>query len=229
MSALNNVKNNNIKAHKLVKQIVLLKSNKHYRFGDVVFKKGHYWKKSRNYIVSNSELRNTILYKYLNSLPKNSWNTNESMSTISTMLKQVVAKHILLNNNIPLPSPNELVIHLRTGDWAYKPNFLTYNYVALIKKYIIMHGITKCTFCTAFHYGDYEEKKLWMFNEEIHNKNIQKLKELFINVLQNCNVKIDVYSNRDPDLDFIYMLKARHFVGRDGGFANIINLLRRSR
>ena len=216
----------NIIASKLVQNIVLLKSNKHYRFGDVIFKKGYYWKKSRDYIVNNDEFNNSILQTYLNSISDKSWTTHESINVVSENLNNIITNYILKEPTIQLPLPNELVIHLRTGDWGYMPNFLKYDYTYVINKYIKTHNITKCTFCTAFHYGDYTEKNLWMYNEEIHNINVNKLTELFTNVLDNCNITLNIQSNINSDLDFIYMLKAHHFIGRDGGFAKIISILR---
>ena len=219
----------NIVARKLVENIVLLKSNKHYRFGDVIFKKGYYWKKSRDYIIDNDEFKNSILQTYLNSISDKSWNTDESINVVSKNLNNIITNYILKEPTIQLPVPNELVIHLRTGDWAYTPNILKYDYTDVINKYINTHNITKCTFCTAFHYGDYTEKNLWIYNEEIHNINVNKLTELFTNVLSNCNITLNIQSNINSDLDFIYMLKADHFIGRDGGFSKIISNLRKNR
>jgi len=221
----------NIVARKLVQDIVLLKSNKHYRFGDVIFKKGYYWKKSRDYIVNNDQFNNSILQTYLNSISDKSdksWNTNESSNIVYKNLNTIINNYILNEPTIQLPLPNELVIHLRTGDWAYTPNFLNYDYTDLINKYIKTYNITKCTFCTAFHYGDYSEKNLWIYNEEIHNINVNKLTELFTKVLDSCNITLNIQSNINPDLDFIYILKADHFIGRDGGFSKIISILRQN-
>ena len=104
------IKPHNIVARKLVENIVLLKSNKHYRFGDVIFKKGYYWKKSRDYIIDNDEFKNSILQTYLNSISDKSWKTDESINMVSENLNNIIKNYILKEPTIQLPLPNELVI-----------------------------------------------------------------------------------------------------------------------
>ena len=49
----------------MVNKIILMKSNRNYRFYDVIYKSGKMWEYSRNNLIQDSIYKNTILYKYL--------------------------------------------------------------------------------------------------------------------------------------------------------------------
>ena len=51
-----------------------------------------------------------------------------------------------------IPNEDELVFHLRLGDHAYHNNFLSKDYVGLIKNIVKDNNIRKITFVGAFAY-----------------------------------------------------------------------------
>ena len=141
----------------LINKIKIMKNNKHYRYGDVIFNKGFYWKDSIDFILEN--MPDSILGKYLQN--KRNIYERESNDIICEKFNNLIKEHIN-KSYIILPEDNELVIHLRVGDVVVKDWFLEKNYQYIIKNYINKYGINKCTFCTAFHYGNYIERNLWI-------------------------------------------------------------------
>ena len=64
------------------------------------------------------------------------------------------------------------------GDVVFHKWFLEKNYKNIIEKYIKNYNIIKVTFCSAFHYGNYTERNLWIYDDDKHQKNIIKLTEM---------------------------------------------------
>ena len=88
-------------------------------------------------------------------------------------------------------------------------------------------NIDKITFCTAFHYGNFVEKKLWIYSDEKHNLNLNKLSALFLNLTSKFpHIQFNIQSSKNIDFDFIYMVKSTYFIGDQGGFSELINILR---
>ena len=122
-----------------------------------------------------------------------------------------------------LPVNNELVIHLRLGDVVNHDNFLKKNYKKIIESYVEKYNISKVTFCTAYHYGNYTEKNMWIYDDDKHQKNILKLTEKLNNVMEIPNIYVNFISSNNPDNDFIYMVNAKYFVEDFGGFSKLIS------
>tara|TARA_B110000971_G_C19991266_1_gene492089 strand:+ start:425 stop:1651 length:1227 start_codon:yes stop_codon:yes gene_type:complete len=203
----------------LINKIKLLKSNKHYRFGDVIMHSGHYWKESTKHILENKEFEDSILRHYIEACPdKNLNNTNPEYAKL---LLNIVKKKIKENKYI-LPKNNELVIHLRLGDVVFNRRFLQKNYKKIIESYVKKHNVVKVTFCTAFHYGNYIERNLWIYDDDKHQKNISKLSKKLNSIMKIPNIYIDFISSKNPDDDFIYMVNSKYFVKDFGGFSKLI-------
>lgn len=204
----------------LINKIQLLKHNKHYRFGDVIFHKGYYWKDSTKYILENEEFKDSILRDYIEKCPHN--NLHNTNPKHMELLLNIVNKKIKEDNYI-FPENNELVIHLRLGDVIDEDWFLQNNYKDIIESYIKKHNLSKVTFCTAFNYGNYTEKNLWIYNDEKHQRNISKLTKMLNSIIKIPNIYIDFKSSKNPDDDFIYMVKAKYFIKDKGGFSTLIS------
>lgn len=204
----------------LTNKIKLLKHNKHYRLGDVILHKGDYWRESNKYILENKEYEDSILRNYIEACPGN--NLNNVNPEYAKILLNIVNKKIKDKKYI-LPKNNELVIHLRLGDVLVHSWFLEKNYKQIINSFIKKFNIEKVTFCTAFHYGDYSEKNRWIYDDDKHKQNIFKLSEKINNIIKIPNIYIDFISSENPDDDFIYMVKSKHFVKDHGGFSKLIS------
>lgn len=204
----------------VINKIKLLKSNKHYRFGDVIFHKGYYWKESTKHILENKEFEGSILRNYIEACPNK--NLNNINPEYIKLLLNIVNKKIKEKKYI-LPKNNELVIHLRLGDVVNHDWFLQKNYQKIIESYVKKHNIVKVTFCTAFHYGNYTEKNLWIYDDDKHKKNIFKLSKKLNNIIKIPNIYVDFISSENPDDDFIYMVNSKYFVNDSGGFSKLIS------
>lgn len=204
----------------LINKIKLLKFNKHYRFGDIVFHKGIYWKESTKYILENKELENSILRNYIEACPDK--NLNNINPKYDNLIFNIVKKKIREKKYI-LPVNNELVIHLRLGDVVCNENFLKKDYKEIIESYVEKYNISKVTFCTAFHYGNYTEKNRWMYDDDKHQKNILKLTEKLNSIMKIPNIYVNFISSNNPDDDFMYMVNAKYFVEDFGRFSKLIS------
>jgi len=208
---------------RLIDKIVLMKSNKYYRFGDVTYQCGHYWKESIQFILNHPEtFKNTILYKYLHNLPSKKHDYCDRYI-------RIISNYVNQNKtNISLPLDFELVIHIRAGDVVVHDWFLNKNYKKIIQNHVQKYKIRKCTFCIAFHYGDFTEKNLWIFNDKKHNENITKIRKLLGDLMsQFPNLVFDVYSNKNVDHDFVYMIYSNYLVVDKGYFGKLIYDIRR--
>lgn len=86
--------------------IVVLKSNPVYRISDVFFRKGNRWEQDRNTILTNDEYKNSILRDYL---------LNKKSEHDYISLRKIIDDHTE-RYNYPVPTTNDLVVHIRTGD-----------------------------------------------------------------------------------------------------------------
>lgn len=212
--------NRNFTKNILIHKIQLLKSNQHYRFGDVIFHFGYYWKESTKFILEHNDFKNSILRNYIE---KCSDNNLGSKNSEYVKLLSDIAQVKIKEKKYTLPEDDELVIHLRLGDVVVHNWFLKKNYRNIIENYITKYNITKVTLCCAFHYGNFTEKNLWIYSDEKHQKNILLLSKVLINIMEIPNIYIDIISSKNPDDDFIYMVNSKYFVKDVGGFSNIIS------
>ena len=205
----------------LINKIKLLKFNKHYRFGDVVFHNGYRWKESTKYILENDELKDSILRRYIEKCPDKNLSEKKPKNYLELLSNEIDIK--IKENNYILPKDNELVIHLRLGDFVCeKDKFLKKNYKLIIENYIKKYNITKVIFCTAFHYGNETEKNKYIYNDTVNQMNISKLTEMLNNLIKIPNIYFDITSSKNPDDDLIFMAKAKFFVGDARGFSRLV-------
>ena len=211
-------------SYDLINKIVLLKEHnsvkRHYRFADVINHTGYYWEESTKFILNENYYTNSILRIYIESCIDN--NLIQINPNKLKLLNDIIKKKITTEHYI-LPTNDELVIHLRTGDVVEWDWFLKKDYITIIQQYIDNYNIKKVTFCTAFHYGNNITQGLWIYNHEKHNINITKLNILFTSILNYFkNIQIDVKSSTNIDEDFVYMVMSKYFVKDNGGFSQLI-------
>ena len=219
------------KADKLISKIVLLdekdsKSGKrHYRFGDIIHHIGAYWKESNNFVLNNDRFKDSILRDYIELCPNK--NMHPTKFNYPRFLLDIVKKKVKENKFI-IPEKNELVIHLRIGDYIDREErYLKRDYVKLIRDMCKIHPyIDKITICTAFHYGNDKSIKKWLYTNKKHRQNISRIRKLFIKLLRNINLPIDIKSSMNPDDDFVYMIEATNFIMDVGNFSKLILRIR---
>jgi len=221
-----NLENYESQVEHMLRKIQLLQYNNHYRMGDVIYHKGKRWKKSTKVLLKRSKkMKHTILRQYIKACPHQNLKKVIKAPRRARIFKKIINQKI--TSAQPLPTSDELVIHLRAGDVVVLPQFLNQDYVKIIESYREEQEIRKCTFCVAFNYGNYKKRNLWVFDQDKHQQNMVQLRELFLNLLQTFpEISFDIQSHADIDLDFIYMVKATHFVSDFGGFSHLINEIR---
>ena len=218
---------NSLQVSILINKIVLLKEHnsadtkRHYRFSDVINHFGNYWKESTEFILKQKHLNGTILRTYIERCSDN--NLIQVNPNKIRLLYEIIQEKII-NNNYDLPEPDELVIHMRTGDVVECDWFLEKDYVKIIQNRIDRNNnIKKVTFCTAFHYGNNVTQGLWIYTDAKNDENIKKLTDIFTRVLAHFkHLQFDIKSSTNIDSDFVYMSMANHFVKDNGGFSNLI-------
>ena len=154
-------------------QLKVLKENKFYRFGDLIFKDGGgRWESDREVVKNNEEFKNTILCKYLIQL-------QDELEPDFDLLKKIVQEHTQ-EYKCEIPEENELVIHLRLGDIFQKSKYEKLR-VKRLKKSVdrlfendnILNSspdaLGKITVVTALHYGANETNGKHFFIEGFIN------------------------------------------------------------
>lgn len=230
------------KVQDLIHNIKILKNNSDYRVSDIIYKRGvpERWKHSGNMVLTNEKYKETILHEYLKI---NGLYANKNLNLLLTIIEKYNS-----NYNLPIPQNNEIVIHLRLGDWVFHSNFLSKNYIQLIDNILKNNNnINKITFVTCFSYGVWSKESehlipinfkhdhnkqeptnctLWEYTEEKQNKNIEKIKILFHDLIQIFpKMEINIYSNLDIDKDMCYCVLSKHLICDVGGFSNLLYIL----
>lgn len=213
----------------LIDKFVLLKTNSDYRVYDLVTRYGARWRESKHEIKTNPIYSDTILFKYFKRRGK------RGKLDINLLLNTIIEHRDEKKYNIP--NEDELVFHLRLGDHAYHNNFLSKDYVGLIKSILKDNNIKKITFVGAFAYQVWSEETMnikpkdcptWEYTDEIQQRNITGLKRVFGDILDKFDLPIEIYSNLDIDKDICYCVSAKHFicdVGNLGGLMKKLGIL----
>lgn len=196
-----------------------------YRLGDMI--KGWGRDDEKNGIKAHFKYYpNSIVSKYLKKTNDN--NNIEVLNEVCDIIKK--------RNNVKIPFPNELVIHLRLGDvienskysstqhWenylnSEGPGLPGYKYIKpksffinVIKKIKNKHkNIDKIILI----WGDHKNLK----SLKKSNEYIKRINDLF----NRHHYDVNVFFNRDADEDFIYMSNAKYFVPTGGGFSKLIS------
>jgi hypothetical protein len=198
----------------------VLPENTTYRFGDLVFKHGIRWKQDRNTIISDPKFQGTILRKYL---------TNIIQDPDFKLLQNITNSHGQRHNFI-IPLKDELVIHLRLGDFigdpTEYPRYMKYTnkWVEKIfaeKSILRTHSFKKVSIVTALHFGANELINKFFYTPDKHQKNIEVL-ESFREKAENIGIKLHLVSNEDIDKDFHYMVNAKHYIPSISRFSKLV-------
>lgn len=97
------------KSEDLIKKIKLMKSNKFYRLGDLIYGKGMRWKQDREVILGSDYYKGSLLRNYLEGLNK------PNQTRFESKLWSSIVKNKIIKNNIKI-SDDSLCIHVRAGD-----------------------------------------------------------------------------------------------------------------
>lgn len=224
------IDNKKLDSNKLLKKIKILKNNSDYAVDDIVNHTGERWEFRINKVLNDPKYKNTILNSYL----KKNKNNNTNLYLLLECIKEYNFK-----NKLPIPSYNEIVIHLRMGDVVDKKWFLKNDFVGNIKNIIKNNTINKITIVTCFSYGVWSNESLhlrkkaplWNYTKDKQNRNNKGFLNLLYKLKNNFNIPIDIYSNIDVDKDICYCVFSKHFIEdkqidhKTGGFSGLMKKL----
>jgi hypothetical protein len=223
----------------LISNIKLISNNEtnndDYRVADVIYRRGwapNYdeWKKTCDSIMNNEKLKDTFLYIYLtkyqscdeeNIIAKDEKKLSNIIDNIFDELKTRNPNKYLT------PGNDEIVVQLRLGDMIDKTeNFLKKDYVQLINEYVSKYNINKITFVCAFFFGNNvtsTNNNFFNYSDDKLKRNKKEVRKL-LNKIHTAfpNIKLNIYSNYEPDLDLYYLYKAKYLITDVGGFSVLI-------
>jgi len=203
----------------LISKIVTVRSNPHYRMGDVIYRKGLRYKDSAEQVLALPEFDGTILKSYLLA-------TDDVETPNIPLLWDLVCQAASFGK-FALPSNDELVLHIRAGDVVEKNWFLTTDFLGKVGRY---EAARRCSVVTCFSFQEFAEKGWWLFSEEKLQKNISMVTDLFRSlIVKYPDLHYDVVSNSEVDKDFVYMVNAPYFIPDRGGFTKLVNDVRNYR
>lgn len=198
-----------------------------YRFSDIINKSGERWKWSGNMIIKKEKYNNTILKNYLLK--------NGLLAEVNSQILLDIIIKFLTEKNINLPKSNEIVLHLRLGDFVINNNILKKNHIGEIRNIINKNpNIKKITIVTAFSYGTWTKESLhlrkkanlWECTDDTQKKNKIELRKLLLKITRNFpNLELNIHSRSDPDIDICYCVFAKHFINDVGGFSSLLKKL----
>ena len=194
-----------------------------YRLGDMVRSETH---------RSKSNGRQLHYEKYPDSLATQYMkltNTNNNYSILKTLVTKYDSKII--------PSPHELVIHLRVGEVLDSSKYTVDEHLKDYKKY---HNPAQTNYVYPLSY--YKEKldKLEKLEQFKHIKSVvlvcggcftfsTKSKEYISKIeafLKDKGFKVSTRQNKNPDEDFVFMCRSNHFIKSGGGFSDLIEKIK---
>ena len=187
-----------------------------YRIGDAILYGEHRWScDARQRILGNPDIfSQSIAYQYLKKV-----GLRHGRVEISS-LREVVETYISLNN-IDLPMPDEIVVHLRLGDAK----------ATLVSEAAITDSLLRCidfweiqpsqvTLVNAFHIG----RTILLAENKVFLEQRYRQQTHFVTDLQRAlgislGLKCEIKSSEKPDSDFSYLASAKYLVLGSGGFS----------
>ena len=223
----------------LFDQIKIMKSNKHYRLGDLILCRGLRWQHDRQIISSNKEYENSFLKDYLESRIKNS-------GIDSQALIECAQKH---SKNLNLKD-DTLYINIRLGDsvmepfgkindqaaygrvnqlFIFHPEKLMYEISEILAQHSELNHIQ---FVTALHFGDNEQNNTWRFSQEAVDENRRKMEMYFDFIEKKFKLPLSVIPPKENkikhiDNQFLTLCAAKHVILDGAHFGQLIREVRK--
>lgn len=222
----------------LFDQIKILKSNKHYRLGDLILCRGLRWQHDRKIILNNEQYEESFLRTYLESC-----SSSEAIDT-NALVKAVQKSIAKLNLQ-----ENTLYINIRLGDSVMEPfgeisGPKTYGLLNELFLYFpdkLLHAvrdkihnnphINNIQFVTALHFGDNEQNNTWRFSQEAVDENRRKMQIYFDFIEKKFNLPISIIpavENQIQHIDnqFLTLCTSKHVILDGAHFGELITTVR---
>lgn len=215
-----------------------MKSNKHYRLGDLILCRGLRWQHDREIIFSDEQYNNSFLKDYLQSRIQNEGVDDQA-------LIECVRKH---SNNLQLKD-NTLYINIRLGDSVMEPFGKINDKTAYgrVNKLFIFHPeklmyqisdtliqnpkVDSIQFITALHFGDNEQNNTWRFSQEAVDENRRKMEVYLDFIEKKFKLPLSIIpaaENKIKHVDnqFLTLCSAKHVILDGAHFGELIREVR---
>jgi len=222
----------------LFNEIKIMKSNKHYRLGDLILCRGLRWQHDREIIFSDEQYNNSFLKDYLQSRIQNEGVDDQ-------VLIECVRKH---SNNLQLKD-NTLYINIRLGDSVMEPFGKINDKAAYgrVNKLFIFHPeklmyqisdtliqnpkVDSIQFVTALHFGDNEQNNTWRFSQEAVDENRRKMEVYLDFIEKKFKLPLSIIpatENKIKHVDnqFLTLCSAKHVILDGAHFGELIREVR---
>lgn len=228
------------------KNLKIMKSNKVYRLGDILYRR-YSWVNERVEILNSQEYRQSLLYSYLSRLenplnkPEKEFRSVDKSYGIDCgknfleaikESKYKYEKYLKQHDDI-------LYINIRAGDVIdlNKPELFINNKEKLydqIKTTITRNqSIKKITIVTALHFGDADQNNIkykYKFSNDSVKKNLVELKSIIEYISKNINKEVDLvgFEENESDIynidkDFYILSYAKNVILEEmGGFTQAV-------
>lgn len=230
--------------------VKVLKSNPHYRLGDLVFRRGSRWLYDRKCILTNNEFAHTFLYKYLNSITnalsqpiveKHNKHVGYGVDDIDHAFKFVRTYAETIEPRITDPRDDTLYVYIRSGDIVGKQTRKNrkdsniFNHARVIEKIKpYATNVREVVFVTAMHFGDNKHDKLFKYSERDYITNKRLLHRLFTMVHNTYSLNMSIYNSGNScnylstDYDLFKLASCSNIILEPyGGYSDLIMLFRK--
>lgn len=223
----------------LFDQITIMKSNPHYRLGDIIFQVGARWKHDHDIIANNDNYKNTILRTYIDN---KKINTKIDEKCLSRVIKQ-------FGEDVKTDK-NTLYINIRLGDvvtnWdggISAPNcagknksVFIYNNNKLLQKIRRAvennNDINHIQFVTSLHFGDNKIHNRFFYTQEAVQENRILFDQIIKKITTEFDQSVSVHNNQSADqiqlIDqhVLILSCCRHVIYDNSGFGQVVRLIR---
>jgi len=201
-----------------VECVKTVKSQRDYRIGDIIFRRGYKWRESLDNVLAGQEFDGMILKDYLLSV-------SDQVSFDPYLFGEIT--HRRAESMGIVERKYEIGVHVRAGDVISVPHrFLSVDYVTQLRR--ILSGdspYSKISFVVCMSYGNYFERGLWEYHDKKQMANQLCLEILFSEIEKSFNrhAELEVVSNDNPDVDLIHLFSSGYFLADQGGFSRVIS------
>tara|TARA_Y100000310_G_C20547700_1_gene746434 strand:- start:182 stop:961 length:780 start_codon:yes stop_codon:yes gene_type:complete len=214
-----------------------MKSNRFYRFGDLIFARGRRWENDRKIILKNSNYKNSLLRVILEAADIKEVITKDKLSEICQ--NYIYPKSFSEFENI-------LNIQIRTGDVVANPQGIIgkhrgrkIHYISNpekllfdIDKYLnVNKKINSINIITAMHFGDNDVHDIWRFNKTLLEKNKQLIYKIFYKINKEFDLPITVEKSHECDIkntdsNFLKLCYSKDVILDHSAYCDLIRLVR---
>lgn len=217
----------------MFEQIKLMKSNRHYRVGDIVLQRGARWEHDRDIILKDLQYSGTILKQYLQRKTKS--------------IDIITLANILRNYTIKTDN-NTLYVNLRLGDCVMSRfNNIDDSSYGRMHKMFIFHpceltkhivntidcfkNINNIQIVAVLNFGDNDINNWWKYSDQALLENKKRVNIIFESIDRVCNLPVSIIQSLSDDIqqidrDFVILSTARHVVIDNSHFGQLINTIR---